>query len=130
MSVVTPDACQELVEAGAVNLQPNGRPPSAAHIVSPCDLAARYARRGQVTRWTGYLVHVTETCSGDGPNVITDVATMPATSDDKLTAIAVSIEHLSLLPPGESTSTRPPAAFQHYLDQHDIQRLRSWRAVS
>src|SRR5215472_14488679 len=29
-----------------------GLPPSAARIVSPYDLAARYARRGQVTRWT------------------------------------------------------------------------------
>ena len=32
--------------------------------------------------------------------------------------------------PGENTSPRPPTAFQKYLDQHDIQRLRSWRAVS
>jgi len=30
----------------------------------------------------------------------------------------------------KSTSPRPPTAFQDYLDQHDIQRLRSWRAVS
>jgi hypothetical protein len=47
-----------------------------------------------------------------------------------LTAIAVNIERLSQLPPGESTSPRPPTAFQDYLDQHDIQRPRSWRAVS
>ena len=59
-----------------------GLPPSAARIVSPCDPAARYSRRGQVTRWTGYLAHITETCD-DGPNVITDVAAMPATSDDR-----------------------------------------------
>ena len=60
-----------------------GLPPSAARIVSPYDPAARYSRRGQVTRWTGYLAHVTETCADDAPNVITDVATMPATSDDR-----------------------------------------------
>jgi|GEM_PF-2184293 len=47
-----------------------------------------------------------------------------------LTAIAVTIERLSQLPPGGSTSPRPPTAFQDYLDQHDIQRPRSWRAVS
>jgi Predicted solute binding protein len=47
-----------------------------------------------------------------------------------LTAIAVNIERLSQLPPGQSTSPRPPTAFQDYLDQHDIKRLRSWRAVS
>src|SRR5215468_3789935 len=61
-----------------------GLPPPAARIVSPYDLAARYSRRGQVTRWTGYLAHVTETCADDGPNVITDVATMPAASSGTL----------------------------------------------
>jgi hypothetical protein len=63
---------------------------------------------GQVTRWAGYLAQVTETCSGDSPNVITDVAIMPATSDD--------------------TAALP--GIQKYLDHHDIPRLRSWRAVS
>ena len=78
----------------------SGLPPSAARIVSPYDLAARYARRGQVTRWTGYLAHVTETCADDGPNVITDVATMPATSADTaaVAGIHARLEHRSLLP--------------------------------
>jgi hypothetical protein len=79
-----------------------GLPPSAARIVSPYDPAARYARRGQVTRWTGYLAHVTETCSDDGPNVITDVATMPATSAGTLAlpGIHARLEHRGLLPAG------------------------------
>ena len=47
-----------------------------------------------------------------------------------LTAIAVNIERLIRLPPGESAPPRPPTAFQDYLDQHNIKRLRSWRAVS
>jgi hypothetical protein len=47
-----------------------------------------------------------------------------------LTAIAVNIERLSQIPPGQSTSPPPPTAFQDYLDQHAIKRLRSWRAVS
>src|SRR5215468_1267938 len=77
-----------------------GLPPPAARIVSPYDLAARYARRGQVTRWTGYLAHVTETCAEDGPNVITDVATMPATSDDRqaLAGIHSRLERRGLRP--------------------------------
>jgi hypothetical protein len=77
-----------------------GLPPSAARIVSPYDPAARYARRGQVTRWTGYLAHVTETCSADGPNVITDVATMPATSADTaaVAGIHARLERRGLLP--------------------------------
>ena len=72
-----------------------GLPPSAARIVSPYDPAARYSRRGQVTRWAGYLAHVTETCAEDAPNVITDVATMPATSDDRqaLAGIHARLDH-------------------------------------
>jgi hypothetical protein len=83
----------------------SGLPPSAARIVSPYDPAARYARRGQVTRWTGYLAHVTETCSDDGPNVITDVATMPATSADTaaVAGIHARLEHRGLLPAGHLT---------------------------
>lgn len=78
----------------------SGLPPSAVRIISPYDLAARYARRGQVTRWTGYLAHVTETCSDDGPNVITDVATTPATSADTLAlaGIHARLRHRGLLP--------------------------------
>jgi len=80
----------------------SGLPPSATRIVSPYDLAARYARRGQVTRWTGYLAHVTETCSDDGPNVITDVATMPATSADTaaVAGIHARLARRGLLPAG------------------------------
>ena len=68
--------------------------------MSPYDVAARYSRRGQVTRWTGYLAHVTETCSDDGPNVITDVVVMPATSDDRqaLAGIHDRLARRGLLP--------------------------------
>ncbi|MFC0437380.1 hypothetical protein [Kutzneria buriramensis] len=59
-----------------------GLPPSSLAIVSPYDLTARYARRGQTTRWKGFLAHLTETCTPDGANVITDVATTPATTND------------------------------------------------
>jgi hypothetical protein len=47
-----------------------------------------------------------------------------------LTAIAVNVERLSQQPSGEGASSRPPTAFQDYLDQQGIPRLRSWRAVS
>ncbi|MGV9386865.1 transposase [Nonomuraea sp. NPDC003707] len=46
------------------------------------------------------------------------------------TAIAVNVERLSRHPPGESAPPRPPIAFQDYLDQQSIPRLRSWRAAS
>ncbi|MFD9428718.1 MULTISPECIES: transposase [unclassified Streptomyces] len=45
-----------------------------------------------------------------------------------LTAIAVNIERLSGLPPDEETpAPRRPTAFQDYLDQREIPRLKSWR---
>ncbi|MFG6201835.1 hypothetical protein ACFKCF_57080, partial [Nonomuraea sp. JJY05] len=76
------------------------RPAEAKRIISPYDLTARYARRGQVTRWQGFLAHVTETCSGDDPNVITGVVTMPATSADTevLPGIHARLERRGLRP--------------------------------
>ncbi|GAA1277619.1 hypothetical protein GCM10009634_21260 [Saccharothrix xinjiangensis] len=79
--------------------QGSGLPPSALRIVSPYDPTVRYARRGQVTRRQGFLAHVAETCSGDSPNVITDVATMPATSTARAKAS----------PATTSTAARSPA---------------------
>ncbi|MFF7858937.1 transposase [Streptomyces sp. NPDC007904] len=47
-----------------------------------------------------------------------------------LTAIAVNIERLSGLSPAEEASTaRRPTAFQNYLDQREIPRLKSWRIL-
>ncbi|WP_406274914.1 transposase [Nocardia sp. NBC_00881] len=77
-----------------------GLPPSAVAIVSPNDIQARYARRGQVTRWKGFLVHLTETCAAQGTNVITDVATAPATAHDStsLAGIHSRLQRRGLLP--------------------------------
>jgi len=87
-----------------------GLPPPAARIVSPYDPAARYSRRGQVTRWTGYLAHVTETCADDSPNVITDVAVMSATSDDRqaLAGIHARLKRRGLLPDGHLVDGATP----------------------
>ncbi|MFE7075259.1 transposase [Streptomyces sp. NPDC057620] len=47
-----------------------------------------------------------------------------------LTAIAVNIERLSGLPPTEEAPTpHRPTAFQNYLDQQPIRRLKSWRTL-
>ncbi|MCX4679419.1 hypothetical protein OG413_29730 [Streptomyces sp. NBC_01433] len=47
-----------------------------------------------------------------------------------LTAIAVNIERLSGLPPDEETpAPRRPTAFQDYLDQREMPRLKSWRIL-
>jgi hypothetical protein len=61
-------------------------PPSGRYIGSPYDPAARYAVK-RATRWTGYKVHLTETCDEDRPNLITNVETTPAAvADDAVTA--------------------------------------------
>ena len=47
-----------------------------------------------------------------------------------LTAVAVNIERLSGLTQAEQALTpRPPTAFQNYLDQREIPRLKSWRSL-
>jgi transposase len=50
-------------------------------ISSPYDTEARYSIKRETT-WTGYKVHVTETCDDDEPHLITHVETTPATSHD------------------------------------------------
>jgi len=56
-------------------------PPSAVVVSSPYDPEARYSQKRE-TIWTGYKVHLTETCDEETPNIVTDVATTPATTVD------------------------------------------------
>ena len=56
-------------------------PPARALTSSPYDPEARY-RLKRETAWVGYTVHLTETCDPDRPNLITDVATTPASATD------------------------------------------------
>ena len=56
-------------------------PPSAVVVSSPYDPDARYSKKRE-TIWTGYKVHLTETCDEDTPHIVTDVDTTPATTVD------------------------------------------------
>jgi transposase len=56
-------------------------PPAPLLISSPYDPEARYGKKRE-TEWTGYKVHLTETCDDETPNLITDVLTTPATTSD------------------------------------------------
>jgi transposase len=56
-------------------------PPAPLLISSPYDPDARYGKKRR-TEWTGYKVHITETCDDDTPHLITDVLTTPATTSD------------------------------------------------
>src|SRR6266700_1232390 len=57
-------------------------PPGKQFINSPYDPEARYGKKRE-TRWTGYKVHVTETCEEDAPHLITHVTTTAATTTDE-----------------------------------------------
>lgn len=54
---------------------------ASAVIVSPDDTDARF-RRQRDEDWCGTMVHITETCDPDRPNIITDVREVPATDAD------------------------------------------------
>jgi hypothetical protein len=53
-------------------------PRAAEGVESPYDTAARY-RHKRDTQWTGYMVHVSETCEPVAPHLITQVHTTAAT---------------------------------------------------
>jgi transposase len=56
-------------------------PPSSLLICTPYDPEARYGQK-RTTAWTGYKVHVTESCDENAPHLITDVQTTPAPLSD------------------------------------------------
>lgn len=58
-----------------------GLPPHSISIESPYDTEARNGKKREKT-WTGYKVHLTETCDPDTPNIITNVETTVATTPD------------------------------------------------
>ena len=58
-----------------------GLPPAHRMIASPNDLEARFAVKREMA-WTGYKVHVTETCDPDQPRLLTQVETTLATTHD------------------------------------------------
>ena len=56
--------------------------PAAQLIAFPYDLDARNGKK-RSTFWTGYKVHVTQTCEEDAPQLITHVETTPAPLSDE-----------------------------------------------
>lgn len=58
-----------------------GQPPAGKMIASTEDMEARYSVK-RSTEWTGYKVHLTETCDKAHPRLITQVETTVATRHD------------------------------------------------
>ncbi len=74
-------------------------PPGAIRIRSPYDLDARKGCKSS-KNWTGYKVHLSETCDEDTPHLITSVETSPATMTDRevLSEIHQELAEQNLLP--------------------------------
>lgn len=74
-------------------------PPSSLLCPSPYDPEARYSKKREMV-WTGYKVHLTETCDEDTPNLITHVETTSATTADvEVTeTIHADLQEADLLP--------------------------------
>ncbi|NEU80291.1 IS1182 family transposase [Nostoc sp. UIC 10630] len=56
-------------------------PPNKQLIQSPYDIEARNRTKREMN-WTGYTLHLTETCDDDAPHLITNVETTSATTAD------------------------------------------------
>ncbi len=74
-------------------------PPGALLIHSPYDIAARYSQKSS-TQWTGYKVHLAETCDPDQPRLITRVETVASTTPDvaSTTTIHQHLQEQEVLP--------------------------------
>lgn len=74
-------------------------PPAQLLIQSPYDVEARYSTHRDIA-WTGYRVHMTETCDEETPNLIVHVATTPATTPDETlpNSIHQALDDKDLLP--------------------------------
>lgn len=81
------------------------RPPSSLRIASPYDMEARVSSKRFIT-WTGYKVHMTETCNTESPSFITNAETRPSTETDHA-ATALIHQHLE-------QNSRLPA--EHFVD--------------
>jgi transposase len=88
------------VEAGQVKLrQAKNLPPAGKRLDSPYDPDARYGNKRALT-WTGYKVHLTETCDENQVHLVTHVITTPAHHSDvaQTQQIHDSLQSKALLP--------------------------------
>jgi transposase len=72
---------------------------SGERIDSPYDPEARFGTK-RCTTWTGYKVHLTETCDEDAPHLITQVETTAATTPDVVQTAPIedALAHSGLTP--------------------------------
>jgi transposase len=91
---------QYIFEQGTLRWRSKDELPAYSELIqSPYDPEARN-RTKRTTNWTGYAVHLTETCDEERPHLITNVETTPATTADvKMTdEIHSALDKKGLLP--------------------------------
>ena len=82
---------QFYLEGEQVRVRSRSEMPTSKQLIeSPYDIEAR-TRTKRSTHWVGYCVNLTETCDKEGPNLITHIETVPATSMD--VAVTEQIHH-------------------------------------
>jgi transposase len=112
-------------------------PPAPLLISTPYDPDARYSKKRD-TEWTGYKVHLTETCDDETPHLITDVTTTAATTPDAptLPTIQDNLAERGLVPREQIVDSGYMAA-EHLVSsqsEHGIELLgpvgedQSWQA--
>ena len=91
-------------------------PPAAEALCSPFDVEARYSIKRE-TEWTGYKVHLTETCDSDAPHLIVHVITTAATEQDNevMADLHEALATKDVLP-------REHLVDQGYSDSHELMR--------
>jgi transposase len=80
-------------------------PPAAEGIESPYDPEARYRQKCD-TQWTGYMVHISETCEPTAPHLLTQVHT----------TTAAVYEAQCTAPIHEALSAKDVAPQEHFVD--------------
>ena len=80
-----------ILDGGVRWRQVGDLPPAAVRIASPYETEARYSKKRE-TEWIGYKIHITETCDGERPHVITSVETSVASVGDAA-MLARIVEH-------------------------------------
>ena len=106
-------------------------PPGNQFINSPYDPEARYGKKRE-TRWTGYKVHLTETCEKESPHLITHVATTAATTTDEAMTetIHAELEQRDLTPGQHLLDTGSITAPILVSSQQHDGILRDWTRAS
>jgi transposase len=92
-------------------------PPAPALIQTPHEPTARYSKKRQMT-WTGYKLHMTETCDRDQPGIIVNVETTaaPTTDYEMVDAIHTHLAKRDLLPATHLVDSGYVSA-QHIINQ-------------